>query len=164
LTDGLDRFNRMPPNDAERVLYGCFASREWAHSVAAGRPFADFAAVFGVCESAWAQLAPNDWQAAFAAHPRIGETGGHAPEESEREQVGVRTAAPDTMAALAEENRRYEARFGHVFLISASGRSADEILAALRQRMGNNPETEMAVAASEHRNITRVRLERMLNA
>ncbi len=66
------------------------------------------------------------------------------------------------MDALAGENRRYEARFGHVFLISASGRSADEILSALRQRMSNDAATEIGVAAAEHRKITRLRLERML--
>jgi 2-oxo-4-hydroxy-4-carboxy--5-ureidoimidazoline (OHCU) decarboxylase len=67
------------------------------------------------------------------------------------------------MAAVAEENRRYEAHFGHVFLISASGRTADEVLAELRRRMQNDPATEVAVAAAEHRKITRIRLERMLS-
>lgn len=163
MIEGLARFNGAPLDDAERRLYDCFASRQWAHRVAAGRPYADLAALLDACESAWAELAPADWLAAFAAHPRIGEKGGHAPEESEREQVGVRTAAPDTMAALAVENQRYEARFGHVFLISASGRSADDILAALRERMSNDAETEVAVAAREHRKITRLRVERKLS-
>jgi 2-oxo-4-hydroxy-4-carboxy-5-ureidoimidazoline decarboxylase len=67
------------------------------------------------------------------------------------------------MDALADENRRYEARFGHVFLISASGRTAGEILAELQRRMSNDPATEIEVAAAEHRKITRLRLERMLN-
>ena len=67
------------------------------------------------------------------------------------------------MAEIAAENRRYESRFDHVFLIFASGRTADEILSELRRRMGNDPATEVAVAADEHRKITRVRLERMLN-
>src|SRR4029077_13963701 len=101
--------------------------------------------------------------AALAAEPRIGESGGHAPDSSEREQSGVRSAPSVTANALAEENRRYEARFGHVFLISASGRTADEILTALRQRMSNDAATEVDVAAAEHRKITLPRLERMLS-
>jgi len=153
----------MPPDEAARQLYVCFASWSWAEHVAMGRPYSTIADLFEACESAWANLPPADWLAAFAAHPRIGESGGHSPESSEREQSGVRAAPAETIAALAEENRRYEARFGHVFLIFASGRSAADVLAALRQRMGNTPEAELAVAAGEHRKITRLRLERMLS-
>ena len=145
------------------MLYACFASALWARRVAAGRPYADFAPLLAACESAWAELAPADWLSAFAAHPRIGDSGGHAPESSEREQAGVRSAAGRTLAELKEENRRYEARFGHVFLVSASGRTADEILAALRLRMNNDPDTEVAVAAAEQRKITQLRLERLVN-
>lgn len=75
----------------------------------------------------------------------------------------MRRAARETLAALAAENREYERRFGHVFLISASGRRAHEILAAMRERMGNDPTTELRVAAAEQRKITRLRLERLLN-
>lgn len=157
------RFNRMPRGEAEGTLYSCFASWDWAETVESHRPYADVDALLATCEMAWAELEPADWLAAFAAHPRIGESGGHSPQSSEREQSGVRAAPAETMAALAEENRRYEKRFGHVFLISASGRTADEILAALRERMGNTPDAELAVAAAEHRKITRLRLERMLS-
>ena len=131
--------------------------------MADGRPYAGLAQVLAACDSAWVELAPVAWMAALAAHPRIGEKGGHAPESSELEQSSVRSAAAETMAALAEGNRRYEERFGHVFLISAAGRTADEILAALRERMRNDPGTEVAVAASELRKIARLRLERMLS-
>jgi OHCU decarboxylase len=163
LSDGLARFNDLPPDEAERKLCECFASRAWAGRVAAGRPYAGLAEALAACDSAWAELAPTDWMAALAAHPRIGEKGGHAPESSEREQSGVRSAAVETLAALADENRRYEERFGHVFLIAAAGRTAGEILAALRERMRNDPATEVAVAASELRKIARLRLERMLS-
>jgi 2-oxo-4-hydroxy-4-carboxy-5-ureidoimidazoline decarboxylase len=81
---------------------------------------------------------------------------------SEREQRRIKQAAGDTLAALAAENRIYEARFGHVFLISASGRSANEMLEALRQRMLNDPATELQVAAGEQRKIARLRLEQLL--
>jgi OHCU decarboxylase len=153
----------MPPDETVRQLLGSFASRKWAERVAGGRPYGDFAELLTACESAWKELAPADWLAAFAAHPRIGESGGHAPESSDREQSGVRSAPAEMMVALAEQNRRYEARFGYVFLISASGRTAGEILTAFRQRMRNDPAAELVVAADEHRKITRLRLERMLN-
>jgi OHCU decarboxylase len=153
----------MPRTLAARDLLATFASAKWAERVEAGRPYRDFAALFEACESAWARLAPADWLAAFAAHPRIGERGGQSAGSSEREQAGVRTASAETTAAIAEENRRYEARFGHIFLIFASGRSADEVLSELRRRMGNSPAVELAVAAEEHRKITRLRLERMLS-
>jgi len=159
----IDRFNEMSEAQAVRELYSCFASQAWAEQVTAGRPYANFEGLWSACEAAWSRLAPADWLVAFAAHPRIGERGGHAPDTSEREQSGVRAAPHATVDALAEENRRYEARFGHVFLISASGRTADEILTALRQRMSNDAATEMDVAAAEHRKITRLRLERMLS-
>jgi 2-oxo-4-hydroxy-4-carboxy-5-ureidoimidazoline decarboxylase len=158
----IDRFNEKPDAEAVRELYACFASQSWAERVAAGRPYGSFESLWAACEAAWSGLARADWLGAFAAHPRIGERGGHAPESSEREQTGVHAAPRGTLEALADENRRYEARFGHVFLISASGRTASEILAALRQRMSNDPSAEIEVAAGEHRKITRLRLERML--
>jgi OHCU decarboxylase len=112
----------------------------------------------------WTELTPADWLEAFAAHPRLGERGGVARNSSEKEQSRIMGAADETLAQLAEGNRRYEARFGHVFLISAAGRTAEEVLAALRKRMDNDPVTEVRVAAEEQRKITRLRLESMLHA
>lgn len=113
-------------------------------------------------EDAWARLGRADWLSAFKAHPRIGESGGHAPTRSEDEQSLVRHASATARIALANENRRYEARFGHVFLIAARGRSADDVLHALRQRINNDPAKELEIAAGEQRKITRQRLIAML--
>jgi 2-oxo-4-hydroxy-4-carboxy-5-ureidoimidazoline decarboxylase len=159
---GPAEFNDVSSEEAERRLLGCFASARWAREVAEGRPYPDVAAVLDAAERAWADLAPSDWGEALRGHPRIGEAGGSAPAASEREQQGVRVAGAAALAQLADENRRYEARFGHVFLISAAGKDAGEILAELRARMGNDPETEAGVAAAEHRKIARMRLERMM--
>lgn len=161
---GIAWFNTLSLQEAERRLYACFASWGWASRVAARRPYADLAALFEAADSVWSELAPSEWLKAFAAHPRIGEKGGQSPGWSEREQTGVTRAGAETLAVLAKENRRYEARFGRVFLISATGRSADDILAALRRRLRNDPSTELWVAAEEHRKITRLRLERLLQA
>jgi 2-oxo-4-hydroxy-4-carboxy-5-ureidoimidazoline decarboxylase len=145
-------------NEAQERLYTCFASRKWAKRMTEGWPYPDLDSLLGAAERAWSELETSDWAEALAGHPRIGERGGSSPAASEREQSGVRTAAEATLDQMAEENRRYEARFGHVFLIAAAGRSADEILAALRERMGNDPVTEAQVAAAEHRKIARLRL------
>jgi 2-oxo-4-hydroxy-4-carboxy-5-ureidoimidazoline decarboxylase len=160
---GPAEFNDLPPEEAERRLLECFASARWARQVAGGRPYADVAALLGAAERAWANLAPSDWDEALRGHPRIGEGGGSSPAASEREQRRVRVAGAAALAQLADENRRYEARFGHVFLVSAAGKDAEEILAALRTRMGNDPVTETQVAAAEHRKIARTRLERMMD-
>jgi OHCU decarboxylase len=154
----LNEFNRLSSDDAKRRLYACFASQKWALRVAGGRPYADLSALLEAAEQAWSELAPSDWTAALAGHPRIGERGGSSPAASEREQSSVRKAPAHTRVQLAEENRRYEARFGHVFLIAAAGRSPNEILAELRERMRNDPVTEARVATAEHRKIVRLRL------
>jgi len=164
LIDGIASFNALPSEEAEERLYGCFANRTWAAKVAAGRPYKDMTEVLASAESAWSGLTAGDWLQAFAAHPRIGEKGGHAPATSEREQRKLGQGSDLTLNAIAAQNRDYERRFGHVFLIAASGRSADEILAALRGRMGNDAATELQVAAAEQRKITRLRLEALLKA
>ncbi|HEY0831617.1 MAG TPA: 2-oxo-4-hydroxy-4-carboxy-5-ureidoimidazoline decarboxylase [Candidatus Dormibacteraeota bacterium] len=162
LIAGIAPFNALPSKEAEERLYGCFAHRAWAAHVAAGRPYKDLAEVIAVAESAWSGLGADDWFEAFAAHPRIGETGGHAPATSEREQSRLARGSDVTLSAIAAENREYEKRFGRVFLIAASGRTAGEILAELRRRMGNDAATELRVAAAEQRKITRLRLEALL--
>jgi OHCU decarboxylase len=158
----LERFNDLPSAEAEAGLYGCLANRVWAARVTAGRPYSDLDSLLAAAQSAASQLTPEEWLATFAAHPRIGEAGGHAPGHSEREQNDVAQSPSETLAALAAENRMYESRFGHVFLIAASGRGAADILEELRSRMKNDPDVELRVAADEHRKITRLRLERLI--
>jgi 2-oxo-4-hydroxy-4-carboxy-5-ureidoimidazoline decarboxylase len=108
-------------------------------------------------------LSDKEWLEAIAAHPRIGEGGGHSPDASAREQSRVMQGSAETLEALAAENREYEKRFGHVFLIAASGRSGDEILGELRRRMNNDPATELAEARRELRSIVHLRLGKMLS-
>lgn len=156
--------NRLTPEQAQQRLLACFASRRWARRVADGRPYPDPGALLAAAERAWSELEPADWDEALAGHPRIGERGGSSPVASEREQSGVRSALAATLGQLAEENRRYEARFGRVFLIAAAGKDTEEILVALRERMSNDPVTEARVAAAEHRKIARIRLQAMFQA
>jgi OHCU decarboxylase len=158
----LEWFNRLSDEEAASELLAVCHSRRWAKEVAAGRPYADLAALQRAADEVWLGLGPEDWLEAFAAHPRIGEGGGASADWSRQEQAGVGGAGPEVQDRLARGNAEYEARFGYVFLISAAGRDAEEILAALTERLGNDPATELRVAADEHRRITRVRLERLM--
>jgi OHCU decarboxylase len=158
----LDRFNRLSEEEAAGELLAVCHSERWAREVAAGRPYADVAAVQRAADEVWLGLGPRDWLEAFRAHPRIGESGGASAEWSRQEQAGVGGAPEDVRERLARGNAEYEDRFGHVFLIAAAGRDASEILAALQARLGNDPATELRVAAEEHRRITRLRIERLL--
>jgi OHCU decarboxylase len=163
LSESLGWFNALPRDEAELKLIVCCGSRAWASAVAARRPYADLHDLMETADAMWKNLAPSDWLEAFAAHPRLGESGGHATDSSQREQSRIMAAGNETLADLAAENRRYEGRFGHVFLISAAGRTAAEVLAALRQRIDNDPVTEIKVASEEQRKVTRLRLESMLH-
>lgn len=158
----LDRFNSLPAELAEDALYGCFANRRWAITVAAARPYKNVARALAAAEAAWSDTTDIEWLAAFETHPRIGGQGGHAPAASAREQSRVAQAEPETLTTLAAENREYEKRFGHVFLIAASGRTGSEILESLRQRINNDAATELRIASEEQRKITRLRLKALL--
>ena len=164
LSETLASFNRLSRGEAERRLLACCGSRAWASAVAAGMPYASVPALMETADAESARLKASDWLEAFEAHPRIGERGGRSTASSNREQKGVMTAREETLAVLAEGNRLYEERFGHVFLISAAGRSAEDVVAALRQRIENDPATELQVAAEEQRKITRIRLKSMLSS
>jgi OHCU decarboxylase len=164
--DGLERLNGLPEEAAVAELLAVCHSRRWAERVAAGRPYPDLEALQAAADEVWTGLDPADWLEAFKAHPRIGQggSGGRSADWSRQEQAGVGEAGADLRERLAAGNAEYERRFGHVFLISAAGRDAAEILNALQGRLGNDPDTELRVAAGEHRRITRLRLERLVDA
>ena len=161
---GLDRFNRLPEEAAAGALLAVGHSGRWAERVAAGRPYADLEDLQAAADQVWMALDPADWLEAFKAHPRIGESGGRSADWSRQEQAGVGGTGAEVRERLAAGNAEYERRFGHVFLISAAGRDAAEILDALQARLGNDPGTELRVAAGEHRRITRLRLEKLVAA
>ncbi len=147
-------------------LRGVCGSEVWARAVAAWRPFEDRDALLAAAEAAWDALEEDDWREAFAAHPRIGESRTAAGEAagawSRGEQAGTAGATRDVMASLADAQRRYENRFGHGFLVCATGESAEAMLAACEERMGNDPAAELGAASEEERKIGRLRLEKLL--
>lgn len=157
MSDVPEFLNFLKPTEAEVALALCCRCRAWAHQVAAQRPFESYRELVETSDRIWWSLGREDWLEAFAAHPRIGEQGNW---RSEEEQSGVRDADAGTLAALAEANRLYEARFGHIFIVCATGKSAAEILDLLRARLDNDPETELRVAAEEQRKITNLRMKR----
>jgi len=161
----LAALNGLPEDEAREALLACCGSRRWAAAMAAHRPFADLAAVERAADEAWWALGADDWREAFAAHPRIGERApgaGRAAAWSAREQAGTEDAAAEVRAALARTNRDYEARFGHLFIVCASGKTPAEMLALLEARLGADPRAELDTAAGEQAAITRLRLHRLL--
>lgn len=162
----LELFNTAPPDVVRPALQACCDVPSWVEAVLTARPHDDRAAVLRTADEAARRFTEADVERALAAHPRIGERaeGEHAEAAwSRREQAGVSTDDA-TAQALAEGNRAYEERFGRVFLICASGLAAEQVLAALRERLDNDPATEAAVVADELRRIALLRLERVLTA
>jgi allantoinase len=161
--EGFARFARRSPGEARAALAPCCGSRRWLERLLAGWPYASARTLFAASERAFDTLAASDWDEAFAAHPRIGDLEALRLRHAERaEQAGAAAADPATLAALAAGNREYERRFGFVFLVCAAGRSAAELLDALRSRLGNALAAERALAAEEQRKITCRRLARLL--
>ena len=158
--------NALPPARAEAAFLACCGSRIWAQRMTDGRPYADTAELLETADRVWWSLEPADWHEAFAAHPRIGERKSSGDEQfrrwSEQEQAGAlssKTSADSPiLAELAEANRLYEERFGHIFIVCATGKGAREMLGLLRSRLPNDPATELRVAAEEQRKITHLRL------
>jgi OHCU decarboxylase len=155
----LQRLNAMPAKAAEEELLSCCGSRRWARRMAGALPFASESELLASADCFWSELSVEDWLEAFAAHPRIGE---RASGQAAQEQSGTRDASSEVVEELARANRDYEKRFGHIFIVSATGRSSQEMLDLCRRRLHNDPAAELRVAAEEQRKITRLRLERML--
>ena len=153
-------FDDLPDEEVRALLRGCLDVPRWAEEVAAGRPYGERDALLASADLAARSLSPAEVDQALAGHPRIGERpgAGHNVEASRREQAGVDPTAGDTAARLAAGNADYEERFGHVFLIRAAGRSAEEILGELDRRLANDPETERAEVADNLRQIALLRL------
>jgi 2-oxo-4-hydroxy-4-carboxy-5-ureidoimidazoline decarboxylase len=156
---GLAAINAMAEEEAGAAMLACCGSKRWARRMAERRPFSSEADLFADAGRIWGELSERDWLEAFAAHPKIGE---RASGQAAAEQAGARGASPETLAALARANREYEERFGYIFIVCASGRSAEEMLDLCRQRLHNAPAEELKVAAEEQRRITRLRLEKWL--
>lgn len=166
MSGDVERLNALPRGEALEALLRCCGSSRWAEAMVAQRPFAGRNALFAAAESEWWGLDPADWLEAFSHHPRIGErpTGsGGAAAWARQEQAGASSASAETARRLEELNREYERRFGHVYLVCATGKTADQMLAILELRLTNDAVKELREAAEQQRQITRLRLERLLS-
>lgn len=165
----LGAINAWPSDVASVELRKCCGSSRWVQRMVAARPFADEDALFGQADAIWWSLDKTDWLEAFAAHPRIGsqrdvdKKAGTEKAWSSGEQAGAERASESTKEALARANAEYEARFGHIYIVCATGKSAEEMLSIAEARLANDPETEARVAAEEQRKITRIRLRKLLD-
>ncbi len=164
---GLARLNAMPQAEAREALYACCATAAWLDHLVAGLPYPDRSALL---DRSAAVLANLDWagiREALDAHPRIGERARQPGREaawSATEQSGMDSATAEVRAALVEANRAYEDRFGHVFLIFATGRTDTEMLAAARERLGHDEATEREIVRIELEKIVELRLTKLLEA
>ncbi|HEY0306212.1 MAG TPA: 2-oxo-4-hydroxy-4-carboxy-5-ureidoimidazoline decarboxylase [Longimicrobiales bacterium] len=156
----LAELNDLPPREAQAALLKCCGSRRWVKLMMAQRPFATTEDLLTAAEAVAHELTPDDWLEAFAAHPRIGERSESA--WSQQEQAAALNAEQSVQERLARGNREYEAKFGFIFIVFASGKTPDEILALLEQRMKNERSTEIENAAGQQRQITRNRLQKLL--
>jgi 2-oxo-4-hydroxy-4-carboxy-5-ureidoimidazoline decarboxylase len=166
--DTLTRWNNLPAGDAAQAVLDCCGSTTWARQLAARRPFADESSLMAASDEIWNGLQPSDWDEAFSRHPRIGEqkatasASAQAAAWSSQEQQQAASDSEEIQAALARTSREYEARFGRIFIVCATGKSANEMLEILRRRMHNDSVTELRVSAEEQRKITNLRLRKWL--
>jgi 2-oxo-4-hydroxy-4-carboxy-5-ureidoimidazoline decarboxylase len=162
---GLAGFNRLTDRQRVNLLFGVCSSPIWARRVLAGGPFRDTDALLDRADRVLAELPEGEIDAALDGHPRIGaNVKGTHHGSSVREQARVADADDGVRNELASKNREYDEKFGYVYLVCASGRSAEELLDILTDRLHNDPVTERRVMRSELAKINRLRLERLLSA
>jgi OHCU decarboxylase len=168
--EALERLNTLSSEEAESELLKCCGSTLWARRMGRERPFHNLQELLMKADSVWWSLDAEDWLEAFSRHPKIGEKesaraqSAEAHRWSEQEQSGASSAAEETRLALAAANREYERKFGHIYIICATGKTANEMLSILRERLQNDKDKELRVAAEEQRRITHLRLSKLLAA
>jgi OHCU decarboxylase len=162
----LEEFDALSPTKAQELLMDCCGCAQWAAAMSAQRPFADMDALLGAADNRWRNLPREDWLEAFSHHPQIGEKPATGSESHRRwaegEQTGARTATEDVKTRMAQGNREYYEKFGYIYIVCATGKSAEEMLALLEQRLQNDTVRELPIAAEQQRQITRLRLQKLL--
>ena len=162
--------NSLTDEEATKELLQCCGSKRWASATATGRPYDTLEILLATADDIWWSLNPNDWIEAFRSHPKIGEkkaadkVSAQSQQWSGQEQSGVANASNTTIDSLADLNREYEQKFGFIFIICATGKTSDEIVAALRERLPHEPAAELPIAAAEQSKITALRLKKLLTS
>src|ERR1051325_5154317 len=168
MTHDLAWLNTLPFGEAAKELLQCCGSKRWAQVMVNRRPFQSLETLIKTANDVWWSLQPDDWLEAFRSHPKIGEkkaaesVSAQSREWSGQEQAGASNASPETVDSLATLNRAYEQKFGFIFIICATGKTPEEMLAALRERLNNEPLAELPIAAAEQSKITELRLKKLI--
>ncbi len=164
----LASLNSLTAEEATKELRQCCGSTRWAEQMSNDRPYSTLDAVITHADRLWWSLTPDDWLEAFRSHPKIGEKkasdkgSAQSSEWSGQEQAGVSSASQDIVNSLASLNRVYEQKFGFIFIICATGKTSEEMLAALKERLQHDSDTELRLAAAEQAKITELRLKKLL--
>ena len=168
MSEVLARWNKLPREQAEREIFACCGSRTWAADMALKRPLQDEASLLATSDLIWRSIGESDWLEAFRSHPRIGESRAEqdsVPQSSAwsaQEQQKAVMPEDSIKMALKQGNLEYERKFGRIFIVCATGKSASEILEILRRRLHNDDATELRQAAEEQRQIMHLRLKKWI--
>jgi OHCU decarboxylase len=164
----LASLNSLTAEEAEQELRQCCGSRRWTEQMSNARPYDTLESLTTHADRVWWSLTPDDWLEAFRSHPKIGEkkatdkVSAKSQQWSGQEQAEVSSAPQQTVDSLAELNRAYEQKFGFIFIICATGKTSEEMLAALKERLQHDSDTELRLAAAEQAQITKLRLKKLL--
>lgn len=164
----INNLNNLDHEATMEALECCCGAKEWVAQLAAQKPFSDIASLYQAADEIWWSLTEADWREAFTHHPKIGDLDSlrakfaNTQTWASGEQAGVQGADEAVLQGLAEGNQAYEEKFGYIFIVCATGKSAAEMLALLQQRLPNDPQTEIKISAEEQRKITHIRLEKLL--
>lgn len=160
-------FDHLEIEQKKALLHQCCGSTTWVNNMTAAPPVEDLVDLLEIAEEQWYACHEFDWREAFSHHPKIGdidslkEKYADTAQWAEGEQASVKQASEQTLQQLAAGNQAYEQRFGYIFIVCATGKSADEMLQLLNQRLYNNPEVEIQIAMEEQLKITKLRLEKL---
>ena len=165
----LHELNTLPVQQLREELLKCCGSQAWVNKMLPFFPAEDLVELLEDAEEQWFKCSEQDWKEAFAHHPKIGDRESlekkfaSTAQWASGEQSGVNTASPQTIEALAKGNNEYEKKFGYIFIVCATGKSAEEMLGLLTARLSNDPAEELEIAADEQNKITKLRLEKLLD-
>ena len=165
----LHELNTIPREQLVSELTKCCGSPSWVNKMLPFFPADDLVELLEDAEEQWFKCSEEDWKQAFAQHPKIGDIDSlkkkfaSTAQLASAEQSGVNSASQNTIEALAEANKKYEDKFGYIFIVCATGKSAEEMLGILQSRLQNDPKEELEIAADEQNKITKLRLEKLLD-
>ncbi|MFD2934283.1 2-oxo-4-hydroxy-4-carboxy-5-ureidoimidazoline decarboxylase [Spirosoma flavum] len=164
----LSELNQLPDAQLKETLFTCCGSSSWINKLAKIFPVESKEMLFEQSDISWFACSESDWREAFTHHPKIGDINSlrekfaNTKVWAEGEQSGVSVSSQQVLEDLSAGNRRYEEKFGYIFIVCATGKSAEEMLEILTARLPNSPEDEILIAMQEQNKIAKIRLEKLL--